>query len=193
MSLELVIKNLKNISQLPEHEWDFFKSLFQLRHYKKGEYFLNAGTLSMNFGFVDKGLVRYFYTTFEGLEFNQTFKVENELIMSFTSILVGEPSNFSIQALEDTSIHVTDYKNIQELYQRHIGWQELGRKIAEDNFIVKTKREEQLLLFNAQDRYKNFCKNFPHLLDRLSQIHIASFLGISPETLTRVIKKSRES
>ena len=83
---------------------------------------------------------------------------------SFTSILVGEPSNFSIQALEETSIHVTDYRNIQELYKRHPAWQELGRKIAEDNFIVKTKREEQLLLYSAQDRYKNFCKNFPHLL-----------------------------
>jgi CRP-like cAMP-binding protein len=192
MSLDIVIKNLQAISNLPDTEWKFFKSLYQIRQYERGEYFLLAGNFSLDFGFVDKGLVRYFYTTFEGEEFNQTFKVENELVMSFTSILVGEPSNFSIQALEETSIHVTDYRNIQELYKRHPAWQELGRKIAEDNFIVKTKREEQLLLYSAQDRYKNFCKNFPHLLDRLSQVHIASFLGISPETLTRVIKKARE-
>ena len=192
MSLNNVVENLKLIGQLPQEEWDYFKSLFHISHFKKGDYFVSAGDFSMNFGFVEKGLVRYFYTTFEGEEFNQTFKVENELVMSFTSILVGEPSNFSIQALEDTSIHLTDYKNIQELYKRHVGWQELGRRIAEENFIVKTKREEQLLLYNAQDRYKNFCKKFPHLLQRLSQVHISSFLGISPETLTRIIRKSRE-
>jgi CRP-like cAMP-binding protein len=192
MSLEIVIQDLKKLTTLPEGEWDFFQSLFHLKQFKKGEYFLLSGNYSTDFGFVEKGLVRYFYTTFEGEEFNQTFKVENELVMSFTSILVGEQSNFSIQAVEDSSIHVTDYKNIQDLYKRHPGWQELGRRIAEVNFIIKTKREEQLLLFSAQERYENFCRNFPHLLKRLPQLHVASFLGVSPETLNRIIKKSRE-
>jgi CRP/FNR family cyclic AMP-dependent transcriptional regulator len=60
------------------------------------------------------------------------------------------------------------------------------------NFIVKTKKEEQFLLYAAQERYENFARDYSHLLARVPQMHIASYLGVSPETLNRIIKKSRE-
>jgi CRP-like cAMP-binding protein len=185
-------KDFLKLAPLPDDEWQNFTALFKPRAFKKGEFFVHAGTFSTEFGFIEKGLIRFFYTTFEGEEFNQTFKKEYDLMMSFTSILLGEPSNFSIQALEDSTIYVTDYKNFQSFYKRSPGWQELGRKIAEINFIIKTKKEEQFLLFSAQERYENFKRDYPELLKRVPQLHLASYLGVSAETLNRIIKKSRE-
>jgi CRP-like cAMP-binding protein len=189
---DVIKKEFQKLAQLPEKEWEEFVSLFKLKTFKKGEFFVHAGTFSTEFGFVEKGLVRFFYTTFEGEEFNQTFKKEYDIMLSFTSILLGEPSNFSIQAIEDTNIYVADYKDFERFYLKGVAWQELGRKIAEINFIIKTKKEEQFLLYNAQQRYENFSQDFPDLLKRLPQLHLASYLGVSPETLNRIIKKSRE-
>ena len=191
-----VLENLKSefqkIASIPDEEWVHFANIFQRKIFKKGEFFVLAGSFSMNFGFVEKGLMRYFYTTYDGEEFNQAFKIENDILLSFTSVLLGEPSNFSIQALEDTIAYVGNYQDTQPLYKRHSCWQELGRKIAEVNFIIKTKKEEQFLLYAAQERYENFARDYSHLLARVPQMHIASYLGVSPETLNRIIKKSRE-
>jgi CRP-like cAMP-binding protein len=185
-------KEFLKLAPIPDDEWNEFISLFKPRTIKKHEYFVHTGQYSTEFGFVEKGLVRFFYTTFEGEEFNQTFKKEGDLMMSFTSILLNEPSNFSIQALEDSVVHVADYKYFQNFYQKNPAWQELGRKIAEINFIIKTKKEEQFLLFNAQQRYENFLRDFAELAKRIPQMHLASYLGVSPETLNRIIKKARE-
>jgi CRP-like cAMP-binding protein len=190
--LENLKKDFQKIAPIPDEEWAHFANIFHRRSYKKGEFFVLAGNFSTNFGFVENGLLRYFYTTFDGKEFNQAFKIENDLLFSYTSVLLGEPSNFSIQALEDTTAYVGNYQDTQVLYKRHSCWQELGRKIAEMNFIVKTKKEEQFLLYDAQERYENFARDFSHLLARVPQMHIASYLGVSPETLNRIIKKSRE-
>jgi CRP-like cAMP-binding protein len=190
--LEHLKKDFQKLAAIPDDEWIHFAKIFQRKTFKKGEFFVLAGNFSTNFGFVEKGLMRYFYTTFEGQDFNQAFKIEKDLIFSFTSMLIGEPSNFSIQALEDTTAYVGNYHDTQALYSRHSCWQELGRRIAEINFIIKTKKEEQFLLYGAQERYENFARDYPHLLARVPQMHIASYLGVSPETLNRIIKKSRE-
>lgn len=181
------------LAPISNEEWVKFVALFKVKHFKKGEFFVNAGTYSTDFGFVEKGLFRFFYTTYEGEEFNQTFKKEFDHMLSFTSILLNEPSNFSIQALEDSVLHVADYREFEAFYDRHPSWQQLGRKIAELNFIIKTKKEEAFLLYNAPERFENFKKKYPEFLKRVPQMHIASYLGISAETLNRIIKKSREA
>lgn len=189
---EVIKYQFLTMAKIPDEEWDAFVKLFRVKQLKKGEFFVQAGNFSTDFGFVEKGLVRFFYTTYSGEEFNQTFKKEYDHMLSFTSILLNEPSNFSIQALEDCVIHVSDYRQFDEFYKRHPSWQELGRKVAELNFIIKTKKEEQFLLYNAQERYENFLISFPDLAPRIPQLHIASYLGVSAETLNRIIKKKKE-
>ena len=188
---EVIKTQFQTMAKIPDYEWETFMKIFHIKQFKKGDYFVQTGTFSTDFGFIEKGLMRFFYTTFEGVEFNQTFKKEYDHMLSFTSILLNEPSNFSIQALEDCVVHVGNYRQFEELYNRHNSWQELGRKVAELNFIVKTKKEEQFLLYNAQERYENFITNFPDLARRLPQLHIASYLGVSAETLNRIIRKKK--
>ncbi len=181
------------MASIPDEEWALFLNLFKVKQFKKGDFFVHAGNFSTDFGFVEKGIFRFFYTTYDGGEFNQTFKKEFDHMLSFTSILLNEPSNFSIQALEDSVLHVADYRDFETFYKRHPSWQELGRKVAEMNFIIKTKKEEQFLLYSAQERYENFAKANPEILKRIPQLHIASYLGVSAETLNRIIKKSKDS
>ncbi|MFZ4712678.1 MAG: Crp/Fnr family transcriptional regulator [Bacteriovoracaceae bacterium] len=188
---QIKIEFLK-LAPISDGEWARFVSLFKVKHYKKGEFFVTAGTYSTDFGFIEKGLFRFFYTTYEGEEFNQTFKKEFDYILSFTSILLNEPSNFSIQALEDSTIYVADYRDFEAFYHGNCDWQQLGRKIAELNFIIKTKKEESFLLYNAPERFEIFKNRYPEFLKRVPQMHVASYLGISAETLNRIIKKSKE-
>ncbi len=193
----MFFKNLKNhfaqiVGDIPEEEWLKFSKLFIRKEYPKDTFFIQAGDKNEKFGFIEQGLVRFFFITHEGLEFNQTFKKENEMIMSFFTILADEPSAFSIQALEPSIIHEASFKDFERFYDRHPCWQIVGRKVAEVNFVRKSRREMQLLLYNATQRYLNFQQDFPDLFERLPQYHLASYLGVNPATLNRLIKKLKE-
>lgn len=189
MFLEKILTFLESLSHIPQDEKEKFCKLFKARQLKKGDYFVQAGTSSTEFAFIEQGLFRFFYITLEGQEFNMTFKRENDHMLSYYSILVGDVSNFSIQAMEDSIIHVGNFKEFEKFYDSHPCWQEIGRKIAEMNFIIKSKREESFLLYDAPTRYEQFCQTYPDLIKRLPQMHIALYLGVSPETLNRIIKK----
>jgi CRP-like cAMP-binding protein len=173
---------------LPDSEIEKFISLFKIRVYKKNEYLIEVNDTFNLIGFITEGLVRFCFDTFDGKEFNQTFRKEGDIILNYYPQFTGEGSPFFIQALEDTTVFIADYKDVELLYDSHHGWDRMGRKIAEENFMIKTKREAQLLLFDAKDRYSNFAKNFPDLVKRLSQYQVALYLGINPSSLNRIIK-----
>ena len=84
------------------------------------------------------------------------------------------------------------FKEIQKLYQRHPCWNELGRKIAENFFIVKEQREYEFLLLDAKARYLNFIHDYADLTERIPQYHIAAYLGITPVSLSRVINSTKD-
>jgi CRP-like cAMP-binding protein len=180
---------LTQLTEIPDSEWEQFRKLFKFRHVKKDENFVDAGQTDQHFAFILKGLVRFYFTTFDGQEYNQTFKREGEMVVNYYPILAKAPSPFYIQAIEDTDLIYADYDDIEKLYDRHACWNTLGRKVIEINYMIKANREIQLLLFDASDRYKNFIQAQPELAKRLPQYHLATYLGINPSSLNRLIKK----
>lgn len=152
----------------------------------KNEYFLMAGDVPEYIGFVRYGLLRLFYITIDGVEANKHFCLENTIASSYGAFLQRDESKFYIQALEDTKLLAVDYQTHQYLLNGHICWQILARKLAEMLFILKEKREWEFLLSDARERYVQFLKDYPDLERRLSQYHIASYLGITPESLSRI-------
>ncbi len=182
-------QKLEVLKAIPESEWIFFTKIFQLKKFKKGEYIVEAGQFSNSFGFIKEGLVRFFYTDQNENELNQTFKKEEDYILSWQSIFNKTPSTFSIQALEDSCVYLADYLDFEPFLERHICWPQLCYGLAQQDYLIKAKREELFLSNDAQERYEYFLKNFPHLATRLTQVQIASYLGISAETLSRIIKK----
>jgi CRP-like cAMP-binding protein len=173
----------------PEYEWEHFESLFNIRHYKAGDYFIRAGEESESLGFINVGLFRFFYQTPKGTEFNKSFAQENGFIAAYSAYLTKTPARFNIQALENGQVLVANLAQIVSLYDKHPCWERLGRLLAQELYIKKEQREAEFLLDDAETRYRSFQQRYPGLEDRLTQYHVASYLGITPVALSRIRKK----
>jgi CRP-like cAMP-binding protein len=153
---------------------------------KKDAYFLRAGEIPARIGFNRSGLLRLFYIDRNGIEINKHFCLKNTLAISYSAFFRREESRLYIQALEDSELLIVDYDTYQELLNSHICWQIVARKLAEILFVLKEKREAELLLDSAPERYQQFLQDYPGLEKRIAQYHIASYLGITPESLSRI-------
>jgi CRP-like cAMP-binding protein len=153
---------------------------------RTGEHFLMAGDIPRHIGFVLSGLLRFYYTDANGTEITKHFCIEHTLATSYWSFLHQEESAFSIQALEDSRILAIDYDTYHYLLNGHVCWRSVARKLAEMLFVLKGKKEAELLLYDATERYLRFVQENPDLEKRLNQYHIASYLNIAPESLSRI-------
>ncbi len=177
------------LSQLvspPDSELDEFLKLFRIRSIERGGYFIRAGDRSTELAFVNAGLLRFFYQTTDGKEFNKSFIAENQFTAAYSAFLTDMPTRFSIQALEECHLLICDLHILINMFDRHGCWERLGRILAEQLFIKKEAREAEFLLDDAETRYQNFKKIYPELEDRLAQYHVASYLGITPVALSRI-------
>ena len=174
---------------IPESEWDYVSPQLAERRFEKNEYLVRAGEVADNFYFIIKGLVRFFYSTEEGKEFNKNFITENGFAGSFHSLVLDGACGYFIQALEKTDTIVLPHRLLRELYERHPCWERLGRRNAENLALLKEAREKEFLLDSLETRYRRFLVEFPGLEDRISQYHIASFLGVTDVALSRIRRK----
>jgi CRP-like cAMP-binding protein len=154
--------------------------------FEKHAYLVRAGDVVENFYFILDGLVRFFYSTEDGKEFNKYFAMESGFAGSFHSLVLQVPCGFFIQALEDTHTLVLPNRLLRELYDRHPCWERLGRGNAEHLLLIKEARERELLLDSLETRYRRFLEEYPGLAERIPQYHIASFLGVTDVALSRI-------
>lgn len=185
-ALETMKKVLFRLHPLNDEVWEELKSYFRPRSFKKGEHFLRAGDTATQMYFIAEGLVRLYYTHPDGMELNKSFYCEDNVVTSYTSLLTKTPSNLSIQALENTLVLAADYAQVRRLNDTDLDLQICARKIAEIEFVSKDTREQQFLMLDAKERYRAFKESHRNMIDRLPLVHIASYLGIRPETLSRI-------
>ncbi|MBP1747020.1 MAG: cAMP-binding protein [Deltaproteobacteria bacterium] len=181
------------VADIPREEQDKLLKRLNSITIKKNEYFLRAGDVPQRIGFNVSGLMRLFYIDSNGTEFIKHFCMENTLAISFSAFLLREESKFSIQAIEDTKLLTINYKTYREILDSHVCWQIVSRKLAELLYIIKEKREYELLMNSAQERYLQFLEDYPNLEERLNNYHIASYLGITPESLSRIRTNLRKN
>lgn len=180
---------LRNYYDIPDQELDKIYGLFYPCKLKKGEFFVRSGYMSDSIGFILTGLLRYFYTDKNGVEYTKAFAAENDFAVSYASMLLKKPSAFSIEALENTELLCINYSDWEKLLDNVPCWNIVARKVVEKVYIMKQMREIELLLEDAQSRYIHFLDQYPMLHKRLKQHYIASYLGISPVTLSRIRRK----
>lgn len=166
--------------------WQSFSACFETRDLEPGEFFLRAGDVSDRLCFVNSGLLRFFYTTPDGREFNKSFSRENDFAGAYSAWLTGAPARFSIQALEPCYLLVARFDTIVALFDRYTCWQKFGRLLAEQLYIKKEQREAEFLLDDAETRYRAFQRQYAGLEERIAQYQIASYLGITPVALSRI-------
>lgn len=178
---------LKNI--LPENKIDEFLSIGKIKSIEVSDYFIRAGEVPHKIAFIFSGLFRYVYTNNNGNEFTKAIIAENLFLSSYSAMIMGKPSYFSIEALEDSQVLEIVWKDFNRLVDADIFWVKFLLKMLEKGYMVKEKRERDLLLLDAETRYKNFLIEFPGMNQRIKQGIIASYLGIKPETLSRIRSK----
>ncbi|MBA4852194.1 Crp/Fnr family transcriptional regulator [Emticicia sp. BO119] len=180
---------IKRIIDLPEVEGVKVLKLIKPVRIAKGEYYIREGQVPKKFAFVEKGLFRYLYINYKGTEFTKNFILENNFISAYSAMISQQPSRMFIEALEDSYVYEISYTDWLDLKKGHECWNRFLLAIVEKAFSIKEIRERDLLLLEAQERYDIFKKEFPTLENRIKQHMIASYLGISPISLSRIRSK----
>ncbi len=164
-------------------------ALFTEKKFNKNDYFAKKGELSTKFAFVSSGVMRAFYRNAEGNEYNKTFFSKDTFIGAYTSLISGEPNLINIQCLTDCKLYVGNYKGLVSLYDQYPKIERLSRILAERFFMLKEKREIELVMLEATERYEIFKNEHPTLENLIPQYYIASYLGITPTQLSRIRAK----
>ena len=185
-------KNIKNaLSEyinLTETEWLVLSNSLVTKHYKKGEYFLRENEFCNYVGFVDKGLFNFFYLI-DGVEHIRGFFFMNDFISNYPCFLLGNKSKFYIRALENSSITLIHKKDLFLLYKQLPKLQELSRSIVEKLYIEISEKYESFFIKTAEERYLELINSEPNIIKTVPQYMIASYLGITPEGLSRIKKR----
>jgi len=180
-------EQLKNI--LPADRIDELLSIAKEKTVLAGEYFIHAGETPFKIAFVLKGLFRYVYTNSKGDEFTKAIIPENNFISSYSAMILNKPSFFAVEALENAQLFEIQWIDFKALMEKDVFWVKFLLRFIEKGYITKEKRERDLLLLDAETRYKDFLIEFPGIDQRVKQGIIASYLGIQPETLSRIRRK----
>ena len=180
-----LIEALTKIVPLNQHEIQFVISNSEHREYKKGEHLTNEGQVENYVYFILQGGVRNYWVQ-DGEELCIDFFFEGSFTNSFMSFLLREKSVVSVQALSDTKVERVHVNHIQQLYKDSLNFNKLGRLIAESLYIRRTKRELSLITHSARERYDFLLADNPEFVQRVPLKYLATFLGINPETLSRI-------
>ncbi len=179
-------ENIHTLAEIPEKEWIYIQSFFKEEHFDKGDHLLRAGEIPEYIYFCISGLVRMYYTTENGVEYNKSFCQKNEFVTSYSAGLLRIPSLLSIQTLESSDFVALPFTILPNLLERHPSWERLNRKLVEMLYIKKEQKEMQLLLLSAEQRYRAFLDEYSHQEKNIPNYHIASYLGITPVALSRI-------
>ena len=175
-----------HISTLTEYTWVNILPFFKKEILPKNEYFIRENETANKIGFLQSGVVRAFFVNNEGKEYNKQFFVEPSIIGAYSSLLTGRVNLIAQQAMTDCIVYSCNYKILTNFFDKHPDLERLARKIAEFYFIEKEKKEIEIVLLDASQRYIIFQKEFPTLEQLIPQFHIASYLGVSATQLSRI-------
>jgi CRP-like cAMP-binding protein len=175
----------RRYSTMTHDELDILESVLVPMKFAKNERILDEGEVCRHIYWVVKGLVRQFYFK-NGKELTEYMAPENTICMSIESLFREEPSRQVVQAIEPTVIYALPKKDLEAVAIRCVNIQMLYRKILEESLIISQQRADMLRFESAQDRYYKLMKQSPQLVLRAPLVHIASYLQMTPETLSRV-------
>lgn len=175
----------RKYSTMTHDELDILESILVPMKFSKGQTILGEGEVCRNIMYIDKGLVRQFYFK-KNKEVTEHLGVEGNIIMCIESLFKEEPTKLQVEALEATTIYALPKKRLEEVALHNVNIQILYRKILEESLILSQVHADLVRFETAQDKYKRICKLMPKVIMRAPLVYIASYLQMTPETLSRV-------
>lgn len=189
--METLINYLLQFGQLNQQQIDLVESKTQLVNLKKDDYFSEASKVAKQVAFVVDGILRVCYYNNKGAEITRYFIDENNFAVDLNSFSTQIPSSEYIQAITDCKLIVFTSEKLEELSLTIIGWDGIISKITAKSLIEKVNRISPMLAEDAKSRYLNFLDKFPHLANRIPLSLLASYLGVTQSSLSRIRKNIR--
>lgn len=190
MSYTNLLLAIKHITpDITAEELDHLLPILSRKEYPKGKNIVAAGQNIRLLNFVNRGSCRMYHTDSSGNETNIILAIEGNFIQDYESLLFNRPAAFSIEALEETDIFSIDYEKFDQLLNSTKNWEHCGRMINQYVLIGIFKHVQSLMFMTPEQRYLRLLTEEPHLFARFSLEHIASYLGVKRESLSRIRKR----
>lgn len=177
-----------NFRKLSDAEWEYVSKRLELKSFSKNELITHQGEVENYTYFIVRGIVRLFIA---GNEKDITLDIhfENDFANGYTSFLTRKPSHFNVQALTEVEAIAMSYDSLEDFYNHIPTANFISRKMAEYTFVRKAIREVDFLTKSPTERYGNLIQNRPHIIKYIPLNFIASYLGITPQALSRIRKR----
>lgn len=183
---ELLLESIEEKISISKEEFDFCKTLFIPKKLRKKQYLLQEGDVCRYTAFVEKGMLRTFTVDEKGNEPILQFSMEGWWIADLYSFLTEEPSMYNVEALEECELLLITKENWEVLLAKVPAFERYFRLLIQNNLIATQRRLMSSLSESAEEKYTKLINNFPGCIQRVPQHMIASYLGITPETLSRI-------
>ena len=189
MPYDQLVTHLNHYLKLEEKEEAILREVFKLRRVKKRQFILQKGDISKSSTFVIEGCFRMYTVDENGKEYNLQFAAENSWINDLESFYKRIPSDKYIESMEPSTILQVSRKELTQLFVHYPKFNRIFRVLTENELVSTQKRILQNISRSAEDRYLDFIAVYPNFLNRISNVQIASFLGITPEFLSIIRKR----
>lgn len=175
----------RKYSTMTHEELDKLESILVLRKFPKGSVILREGDVCRDISYIDKGLIRQFYYKHDKMV-TEHLGEEHSIFMCIESLFKEEPSHIQVEALEATTVYALPKADLERVALHNVNIQLLYRKILEESLIISQVHADLVRFETAQNRYLRMCKLMPQVVMRAPLLYIASYLQMTPETLSRV-------
>jgi CRP-like cAMP-binding protein len=184
-ALAMYRKKMESFSPIPDDEFDQIAEKLHEKHFTKGEVILKEGQVCKEFYFIISGCIRSFSLE-QGREVNVKFFFENDTACEFTSFRSEEPSSFYMIVMEDTDVFCGVKTEIVPVFAQEVSLHMLLFRFFQDLYFREEEHSNSFKLLTPEERYNYLIEHTPQYLTRIPLVHLASYLGISRETLTRI-------
>ncbi|MBE0651193.1 MAG: Crp/Fnr family transcriptional regulator [Bacteroidales bacterium] len=172
---------------LNEEEWNAVLPLIKTRYLKKNDYFVREGEVAKYISFTEEGYLRVLYNH-DGTEITRDISPLHSFVTALPSFISHKPSFEIIQAITDCKLFIIYRDDLENLYNHYINWQKVGRRIMEEMFVETQNRIYSFITQSAEMRYKEMMNKFPDIFLHVPLQYIASYLGITSQSLSRLRK-----
>ena len=179
------------LSELSDQEWDDFSSRWKSHQVKKNDYIIKSGQTEKHFYFVHRGVLRAFVLN-RGQDVSIGFSYDGDFSGAYDSFLSQSPSDWNIQALTDGEILKISFSDMMEMFDHYKSVERWGRIFNANILIGIGKRQIEVRSFSAEERFDRLFQQSPHIFQLVPQKHLASYLGMTPETFSRMRKNKME-
>ena len=180
---------IESYTKISAKSWSLIESITTFQELEKDDILLRNGQVAKSIHFVCKGALRAYVTDYDGNIYNKNIFLETDFAGSTVSYLLSTPSNFTLEALENTTLISLNYKKYRQFIEENMDLKNFYIAYLEKNWIIeKEQREVSLVMENATERYLKLLSKHPNIDQRIQQLHLASHLGITPTQLSRIRK-----